>query len=287
MALIRHIIIPASAATLAASIGLSSPQDAGSSAPPEQTIPPARTSMQELNQFVDELIIELRETRRELAEVELENRNLRAELIELNQFIDDHDALGRDFEQYRAVLAVAEREAEQREIERRRAEYQRRMEEKKAERAAARQEATARKAVEERLKELNAAGFDHIGLDVFAGRSAFHYKAVDSTRSHIEYDPVLGHYPRIYRSSDIDFTEMTISGSIMNASNVVRNIGVAIVFFDDNGNQVGHETVQVNNARPDVPYPFTANVDMALNRPFSSSSIYVLYADPIAPPDQQ
>jgi hypothetical protein len=44
---------------------------------------------------------------------------------------------------------------------------------------------------------------------------------------------------------------------------------------------VGHETIQVANARPDVPYPFTAEVKMALNRPFDSSSAYVLYADPI------
>ena len=57
-------------------------------------------------------------------------------------------------------------------------------------------------------------------------------------------------------------------------------IGIAITFFDDNGNQVGSEIIHVNNARPDVPYPFTSTIDMALNRAFSSSSTYVLYADP-------
>jgi hypothetical protein len=35
------------------------------------------------------------------------------------------------------------------------------------------------------------------------------------------------------------------------------------------------------SARPDVPYPFTSKIDMALNRAFDSSSIYVLYADPV------
>ena len=162
MTFLRPILASASAAIVATTVGLTmQPQDAGTTDPPPKQSPPihASASNAELNQFIDELIIELQETRRELAETELDNRNLRAELQELQQFLDDHDALGRDFEQYRAVLAIAEREAQQREIERRRVEYQRRMEEKKAERAAARQEANARKAVEQRLKELNAAGY--------------------------------------------------------------------------------------------------------------------------------
>ena len=72
---------------------------------------------------------------------------------------------------------------------------------------------------------------------------------------------------------------MTISGSVLNAADEVRNVGVAITFFDENGNQVGSETIQINNARPNVPYPFTSTLTMALNRPFSSSTTYVLYAD--------
>ena len=47
---------------------------------------------------------------------------------------------------------------------------------------------------------------------------------------------------------------------------------------------MGGEIVQVNNARPDVPYPFTATLEMALDRPFSSSSTNVLYADPAGEP---
>ena len=39
--------------------------------------------------------------------------------------------------------------------------------------------------------------------------------------------------------------------------------------------------VQVNNARPDVPYPFTETIKMALNGPFNSSTRYVLYADDV------
>ena len=76
---------------------------------------------------------------------------------------------------------------------------------------------------------------------------------------------------------------MTISGSVMNAAEEVRDIGIALTFFDEAGSQVGGEIIQVNNARPQVPYPFTVPIAMALDRPFDSTSTYVLYADPSAP----
>ena len=97
----------------------------------------------------------------------------------------------------------------------------------------------------------------------------------------------MGHYVRLYpfaAGRAIDFTEMTISGSVLNASQEVRNIGVAVAFFDENGSQVGGEIIQINNARPDVPYPFTSAIAMALNRAFTSASTYVLYADPVEAP---
>ena len=83
-----------------------------------------------------------------------------------------------------------------------------------------------------------------------------------------------------FARDSVDFSRMTISGSVLNSSGETRNIGLAITFFDENGNQVGGEIIQINNARTDVPYPFTSTIDMALNRPFDSSSTYVLYADP-------
>jgi hypothetical protein len=83
----------------------------------------------------------------------------------------------------------------------------------------------------------------------------------------------------------IDYSRMTISGSVLNAGTETRNIGIAVAFFDDFGNQVGGETILVNNARPDVPYPFTSELKMALNRPFTSSTVYTIHADPIAPPE--
>ena len=87
---------------------------------------------------------------------------------------------------------------------------------------------------------------------------------------------------------------MTISGTVVNGSGKLRNIGVAITFFDESGIQVGGEIIKINNARPDVPYPFTTTLRMALNRPYSSSSSYVLYADqvvderpPVPPTDER
>jgi hypothetical protein len=108
---------------------------------------------------------------------------------------------------------------------------------------------------------------------------AYAYETNDSERQEVNYHPHFGWYENTITSTDIDFSKMTISGSVLNASDELRNIGVAITFFDEFGNQVGHEMVQIRNARPDVPYPFTSVIDMALNREFDSVSTYVLYAD--------
>ena len=62
------------------------------------------------------------------------------------------------------------------------------------------------------------------------------------------------------------------------------SLGVAFTFFDENGNQVGAHIQEIRNARPNVPYPFTRKIDMALNRPFASHSTYVLYADTVTTP---
>ena len=136
-----------------------------------------------------------------------------------------------------------------------------------------------------RLSRYRRNGFAPLGLDVYSGKWAYFYETTDITRSRIAYQPGIGNYLRLYQDKKIDYSKMTISGSIINGSDQVRNVGVAITFFDEHGNQVGQETVQVNNARPDVPYPFTSKIDMALDRPFDSSSTYVLYADPIEDSD--
>jgi len=240
---------------------------------------------------IDRLYEVLDAQRTVLAEVKLEAEEARRELMELRQFIEDNEALGRDFEQYRAVKAAAERDARIR-----RAEAARRQREtEKARRAARAQAARVQRernqAEFNRLRRYRESGLSPLGFDVYLGNMSFNYGAVDGgAPARIDWDSRLGHYIRVYPYAggrEIDYSSMTISGSVLNAAEEVRNIGVAVAFFDENGSQVGGEIIQINNARPDVPYPFTATIAMALNRAFTSASTYVLYADPVQPAAEQ
>jgi hypothetical protein len=219
--------------------------------------------------------------RLELAQARLERNEAVRQLDELKQFIEDHSQLGSSYKEYRGVKEFAEREARQRSIEMSRAEYEREKAARKVKYQQARAERMAERADQQRLSGYDRAGFGNIGLDVFTSRISYYYTTTDTSRQRIDWNRDLGHYLRVYPGKEIDFTKMTISGSVMNAADETRNLGIAIVFFDANNTQVGHEIVQINNARPDVPYPFTSEVQMALNRPFADTSIYVLYADPI------
>jgi outer membrane murein-binding lipoprotein Lpp len=263
------------------------PQGAGGPAPP--AVKPAESadelpadSVQLLVNEVKRLMAEVSKLREELARARLEAAEANRELEEMRQFIHDHREYGDDFQQYQAIKAIAEREAQQRQAEIAR---QQREEERAARRAryeAAREQRQAEQAEKKRLDRYSEAGFASVGLDVFVGKTAFYYNTIETSPARIDYDPLLGLYYRPHGpQTKIDFSKMTISGSVLNAAEEVRNIGLAVTFFDENGNQVGGEIIQINNARPDVPYPFTSTIDMALNRPFDSSSTYVLYADPI------
>lgn len=234
---------------------------------------------------IDRLDDVLDAKRRELAEMRLEVLKTRRQLQELRQFIRDNETLGRDFEQYRAVKAAAERDARRRQA----VEARERRAIEKSDRAArtqtARTEREKSQAEFNRLKRYREAGFSPLGFDVYLADISFNYSATDGgAPARIDWDFRLGHYVRLYPHAagrEIDFTAMTLSGSVLNASEEVRNIAVAVAFFDENGSQVGGEIIQINNARPDVPYPFTATIAMALNRAFTSASTYVLYADPV------
>ncbi len=242
---------------------------------------PEADPLQLLLDEIQQLHTEILTLRRQVAQAQMASSQAKRELAELRLFIDDHHEFGQDFQQYKAVKAIAEREArgrrqavvrDQREVQR--AEGQTR-------RLAARAERAQREAQARRLADYRRAGFTPLGLDVYVGKMAYYYRAKNTTYYDIEYDPFLSGFfvdPE-YRRARPDFSSMTISGSVLNAADAVRNVGVAITFFDENGNQVGSETIQINNARPNVPYPFTSTLTMALNRPFSSSTTYVLYAD--------
>jgi len=226
------------------------------------------------------LLEEVRMLRQQLAESELARAELQRELDELRQFIADHHEYGRDFEEYQRIREVKQQEEEERQRREARERYQRERQKRLEQQERVREARLERRAAERKEREYQRHGFEPIGLDVFVGRTAYQYRIRDTLRTRITYDPFFGFFTRRDYRDRIDFTEMTLSGAVINASDEIRNIGIAITFFDGGGSQVGHEIVQINNARPDVPYPFTSTVSMALDRPFTTSSSYVLFADP-------
>ncbi len=265
-------------------------QDADTSILNEQEVDAANDEQEEqtdpLQLLLDEIArlhAEILTLRRQTAQAQLDSSQSKRELAELRQFIDDHHELGKDFQQYNAVKAIAERAERERRQDAARQEREAQRADRKTKWQAARAQRAQREAQARQLADYRRAGFTPLGLDVYAGRMAYYYRSKNTSGYDIEYDPFLSGYfvDRDYRRARPDFSAMTISGSVLNASDEVRNLGVAIAFFDENGNQVGSETIQINNARPNVPYPFTSQLTMALNRPFSSSTTYVLYADSI------
>jgi hypothetical protein len=248
---------------------------------PETTeVDPVRILLEEVARLREEVY----RTRADLAAARMQAEQATREAEEMRQFMNDHDQYGRDFQQYRGIKEIAEREARQRQavVLRERREIDR--QERQARAEAVRQERDLRNAEVSAMTRYRRMGFAPVGLDVYAGKMAFFYDATDGSQNavRIDYSSTIGDYLRpIETGRTIDYSTMTISGSVLNGSDEIRNVGVAITFFDDNGNQVGHEIVKVNNARPDVPYPFTSKINMALNRAFDSSSTYVLYADPV------
>ncbi len=275
-------------------------QDADTSILNEQEVDVASDEQEEqtdpLQLLLDEIArlhAEILTLRRQAALAQLDSSQSKRELAELRQFIDDHHELGQDFQQYNAVKAITERAERERRQDAARQEREVQRADRKSKRQVAQAERAQREAQARQLADYRRAGFTPLGLDVYAGKMAYYYRSKNTSGYDIEYDPFLSGYfvDRDYRRSRPDFSSMTISGSVLNASDEVRNLGVAIAFFDENGNQVGSETIQINNARPNVPYPFTSTLTMALNRPFSSSTTYVLYADLVeaqvpATPDQ-
>jgi|GEM_PF-1071649 len=247
-----------------------------------ETTPVKKDAVSILMREMGLMLEEIQALRKELAATRLQGQDMRRELDELRLFMEDHHEYGDDFEQYQAIKSIREAESKQRLV----VEAQKRRAAEKDERIAKRKAFQAARAAEQASK--NAAkrytkgGFSPLGLEVYGSKMAYAYQPVDSTQRPVDYGYPFVDFLQLYPSTDIDYAHMTISGSVLNAADALRNLGVAITFFDEYGNQVGHEIVQVKNARPDVPYPFTSTIDMALDRPFSSTSIYVLYADEVA-----
>ena len=232
-----------------------------------------------------EQIDELRQTvdtlRLALAQAKLETAQARRERDELWLFIQEHDQMGSDFENYEAVRAAAEQGAVRRRVEETRRQREAAKAQRQSKQRAIRAERDREKAEMDRVQEYRDAGFTPLGFDVYMSNAAYYYHSHDGLSARFDWNGLTGRFLRVYPwINRIDYSSMTVSGSVMNTSENVRDLGIAVTFFDDNGSQVGGEIVQVTNARPNVPYPFTATIAMALNRPFTSTSTYVLYADP-------
>ena len=270
----------------------SPPQQAPPSSAPKPEEQEVTVEIQVPNSLTEALLVEiatlkmqLSDTRAQLAQTRLDCDSAQRDLAELRQFVADHQRFGNDFQQYQAVKEAALKDAKARESAAARERRAIEKNQRDSERAAARSAADARNAESNRMGRYKRMGFTPLGLDVFTGKMAFYYntKEEGGTGALVDYNTIIGRYlqPGFPGQTVIDYSKMTISGSVLNASDTVRNLGVAITFFDESGNQVGHETVEIKNARPDVPYPFTSKIDMALNRAFDSSSTYVLYADEV------
>ncbi|MCH7547089.1 MAG: hypothetical protein IID30_11885 [Planctomycetes bacterium] len=273
---IRHSLIMLGIVTMLIALPTLAQEEPGSRQTPSS---PMQKQVKGLLDEINRQQIEIEVLRTELADAQLNASRANRDLAVLQKFIEDYQQLGTAYEEYQGVRDITEREARAREA----AEARKRYEQIKAAKRERYQEARAarkqRRAEQSRLDRYRKSGFSALGLDVYASRISYYYSTKDATKTRIDYQSGFGHYLRLYPAYNIDYSKMTVSGSILNASADVRNIGVAITFFDESGNQVGHEIIQVSNARPDVPYPFTSTIDMALNRAFDSSSTYVLYAD--------
>ncbi len=272
-------------AIVAAAI-LSAPTQAQTQEGPESELPttaPAEPldAIDLLLERIEELGATVDALRTALADSKLEAADKQRELDELRQFIEDHYEFGGGFEQYQAIKAITERDAQRRRL----AEARQKHAARQTERRARQREFLARRAKREveleRVEGYRRAGFTPLGFDVYMSNAAFNYQTFDGMAARYDWNGLTGHFIRVYpHGPRIDFSSMMVSGSVMSVSDQVRDIGIAVTFFDEAGTQVGSEIIQVNNARPEVPYPFTTTVAMALDRPFASTTTYVLYADP-------
>lgn len=287
----RHVfaVVPVLALFWPSASGAVQPEPPVPQSQPEAPAPPAGPaapgtgyplSVSALLDEIDRLRSTVDALRQELAQSRLDANATRRELEEVQQFIADHEAYGADFERYRAVKAAAERESRRQRSEAARRDHEARQAQRAMEQHAVQEQRARDNRELRRAQEYREAGFTPLGMDVYLGPSSFNYKTDDGFTARYDWNGLTGGYLRVYPGYRVDFSSMTIAGSVLNAGDTARDIAVAVTFFNEAGAQVGGEIIQVNATRPGVPYPFTAIVTMALDRPFWSASTYVLYADP-------
>lgn len=225
----------------------------------------------------------------ESARLQLELTRVLKERDDLSAFIADHDAYGENYEKYTFFRERSEREERARqaaEAKLRREEERLRQQQEREERlrqreAGSENDAGLDDAIKKRLDTLRRAGYTRIGERAFVGNMGYAYRT--ETREEIRYSPLIDFW-YVDRDEKVLYDEMTVSGSVIHAGLEVRNLSVAFAFFDDRGAQIGTTTVRIDAARPGTPYPFTATVTMAGNKPFKRYSAWVLYDEASAAP---
>lgn len=239
----------------------------------------------ELTRINEGLGAQNRAWRADVARLKAELAAERRARQELQRFINDHDILGPAFEQYaifKEKMNRAENARKAAEVKARREERKRRLQQLREQRQTGRP--TDQSADEDpsktRLEQARRAGFVRIGAIVLVSEMGTVYKT--ETEQEVRYSPFLGTY---YIDDDeiIDFSKLTLSGSVIHVADGPTNIGIAIAFYNRDGGQIGETTVQIEAARPGVPYPFTSKIDMASDSPFYKYSAWVLYAEPVLP----
>ena len=166
----------------------------GQQPPPEQTRPttspqadarsekePEADPLQLLLDEIQQLHAEILTLRRQVAQAQMSSSQTKRELAELRLFIDDHHEFGQDFQQYKAVKAIAEREARERHQAVVRDQREAQQAEGQTRRQAARAERAQREAQARRIADYRRAGFTPLGLDVYVGKMAYYYRSKNTT----------------------------------------------------------------------------------------------------------
>jgi hypothetical protein len=249
----------AAASLAAALLALPSPA-ANTLGPALQPPDPRNLAIDELIAMNNQLAIDNQRLAAENARLNLDINRLQTEVGELRQFIQDHDQNADNFEKYAFFREQVEREARARAAaearQRREQERQRALDERLNRNRPAAEEGDDA-VLANRVEMLRRAGYSRIGDRVFVGEMGYSYRSEE--REVIRYSPFIEHW-YTDRTEVIDYRELSVSGSVIHAGSEERNISIALAFYDANGAQLGSTNVQVQAARPGVPYPFTATV---------------------------
>ncbi len=242
------------------------------------------SSAQELEEMLNQLISERSALQQEVAKAQLDLSAALRRITELEQFIKDHDQYGVDFEKYlfyRERIEKEERAKRAADARAKREDAERKAREAREQKKAQRDVGKARDAdLQARVDAIEKAGFTIIGDAVGIGQLTTFYQT--TSKEEIQYIPSIDFW-YVDRDKVVDYTHLRISGSIIQAERDTRDMSVAVVFYNRRGGQIGQTTVRIDGARPGVPYPFTANIDMADNAPFATFTSYVMYFEPSLP----